>query len=400
VTDRSQQPAHRVSSADGATMKLSEDRFLTTHTGSLPRPQPLERLMFAKLDDEPFDEDRLAAEVRDAVHEAVRRQAASGIDIVCDGEMSREGMHYVRDHMEGFGGESTEPRRGRDIVEHPDAAQKLRAQSEGFGHMRSPACTGPIKYRDLDWLKTDIETFRAALEAAPVEEGFVTVTSPGTIAQIIENQHYESRDAYLMALADAVKVQCDAIVDAGFLLQVDAPDLAMEWHISFYDLPPADVHRLLETNVEAYNRAVADVPRDRIRLHVCWGNYAGPHTHDVAVEEIMNLVLASKAGGITFPAANPRHEHEWRAWENADIPDDTVLIPGVIDTLSPLVEHPQLVTDRIERWARIVPRENLIPSTDCGFGTFVGLSSVAPSVAYEKLATLGRGARVASDRLF
>ena len=330
----------------------------------------------------------------------MRRQAEAGIDVVCDGEMSREGMHYIREHMECFGGEAKEPRRGSDLAAHPDAAVRLRAQSDGFEHMRAPACTGAIKYRDLEWLNTDIATFRAALDASPAQEGFITVTSPGTIAQIIENQHYETREAYLMALADAVKVQCDAIIDAGFLLQVDACDLAMEYHFAFQDLPRERAHELLELNVEAYNRAIADVPSDKLRLHICWGNYSGPHTYDVPVAEIMDLILASRAGAITFPAANPRHEHEWRVWEQADIPSDVVLIPGVIDTLAPIVEHPELVADRIERWANVVPRENVMPSTDCGFGTFVGLSAVAPSVAYEKLAALGAGARIASERLF
>lgn len=381
-------------------MKRSEGRFLTTHTGSLPRPDEVERLMFSKLDEVQFDEERLADGIREAVRDAVARQADAGVDIVCDGEMSREGMHYIREHMEGFGGTSKEPRRGGDLAAHPDAAAKIRAQSEGFDHMRSPACTGAIKYRDLEWLQTDLDNFAAALEAHPVEEGFVTVTSPGTIAQLIENQHYETRDAYLAALADAVKVQCDAIVEAGHVLQVDACDLAMEYHFAFHDLPREQAHRELEGNVEAYNRAVADVPKDRLRLHVCWGNYPGPHNHDVPVSEIMDLILASKAGAITFPAANPRHEHEWRAWESAGVPEDVVLIPGVIDTLSPLVEHPELVADRIERWANIVPRENVLPSTDCGFGTFVGLSTVAPSVAYEKLSVLAQGAKMASDRLF
>ena len=379
-------------------MKRSTDRILVTHTGSLPRPQQLEELMFAKLDGEPYDEAELAREVRAAVHDCVQRQAAAGIDVVCDGEMSREGMQYVRDHMEGFGGES-KPFRASDLAEFPDAVARMLRQSDGMQHMRTPACTGAIKYRDLDWMQADIDTFRAALADVEVEEGFITVTSPGTVAQLIDNQHYESRDAYLTVLADAIKVQCDAIVDAGFVVQMDACDLPMEYHVDFQDVSRAEAHALLEANVEAINRAVADVPPDMVRLHVCWGNYAGPHHHDVPLAEIMDLIVACKTGAISFPAANPRHEHEWRAWEGVDLPTGTILIPGVIDTLSTFVEHPQLVADRLQRYIDLVGVENVMASTDCGFGTFVGFSAVSFDVAYAKLAALAEGATLASPAM-
>jgi 5-methyltetrahydropteroyltriglutamate--homocysteine methyltransferase len=379
-------------------MRRSEHGFLTTHTGSLPRPEDLQRAMFAKLEGEPHDAAQLEVLVREAVSDAVRRQAEAGIDIVSDGEMSREGMQYLREHAAGFDGES-KPFMARDVLEHPDAAARLGA-IEGVQHMKTPACTGAIKYRDTAWLQTDITNLTDALEGVDADEAFLTVTSPGTVAQLIENQHYESREAYLSALADAIKIQCDAIAEAGFLVQVDACDLPMEFHVDYRDLSRSQAHQLLEANVGAINRALADIPRDRIRLHVCWGNYPGPHHHDVPVAEIMDLILAVKAGAISFPAANPRHEHEWRAWETADLPDDVILIPGVIDTVSTFIEHPRVVADRISRFARIVGAENVIASTDCGFGTFVGFSAVAPSVAYAKLAALAQGAALASDELF
>ncbi len=375
--------------------RSSKERILTTHTGSLPRPEPLEQLMFAKLEGESYDQEALESLVADAVTEAVRKQTDAGIDVVCDGEMGREGMQYVRDHMEGFGGES-KAFRGRDLIEFPDAGMLVYQHTEGMRHMKTPACTGAIKYRDVEWLQTEIGNFKTALEGVHVEEAFMTVTSPGTVAQLIENKHYETRDAYLMALADATKVQCEAIVEAGFVLQMDACDLPMEYHVDFQDVSRQEAHKLLEANVEAINRAVADIPEDRIRLHVCWGNYAGPHVYDVPVGEIMDLILACKASAISFPAANPRHEHEWREWEKADLREGTVLIPGVIDTISSFVEHPQVVADRLRRFIEVVGAENVIASTDCGFGTFVGFNHVARSVAYAKLATLAEGSKLAS----
>jgi 5-methyltetrahydropteroyltriglutamate--homocysteine methyltransferase len=355
--------------------------------------------MFAKLDGEPFDQAQLDREVREAVREAVLKQADAGIDVVCDGEMGREGMQYVRDHMDGFGGES-KPFRARDIWDYPEVAQQLYEQVESLRHMRTPACTGAIGYRDLDWIETEIEVFRDALRDVPVAESFITVTSPGTVAQLIDNQHYESREAYMFALADAIKTQCDAIADAGFLVQMDACDLPMQFHVDFQDRTWKDAHELLELNVEAINRSLSDVPTESIRLHVCWGNYGGPHHHDVPMSEIIDLVLACRAGAYSFPAANPRHEHEWRAWEDASLPEGTVLIPGVIDTISPFIEHPQLVADRIDRFAGIVGPDNVIASTDCGFGTFVGMCSVPPRIAWAKLETLAEGARIASAALF
>jgi 5-methyltetrahydropteroyltriglutamate--homocysteine methyltransferase len=381
-------------------VKRSTDGILTTHTGSLPRPDRLEQIMFAKLEHEEFDEDELAAEIRAAVREAVRKQVDAGIRVVGDGEMSREGMQYVRDHMHGFGEESVSRAGFQDLLDHPQAMQRMFVGAAGLRHIQRPACIGPIEYKDLDWLERDFRNLREALAGVDYDEAFVTVTSPGTVAQILdENRHYETREAYITALADAVKVQCDAIVEAGFLVQIDACDLPMEFHTHFSDLPTKEAHAQLEVNVEAINRAVADVPADRLRLHVCWGNYPGPHHRDVPMSEILDLVLSCKAGAISFPAANPRHEHEWRAWEDVDL-DGRVLIPGVIDTVAPIVEHPRVVADRLQRFADVVGAENVIASTDCGFGTFVGSSPVAPSVAYAKLEALAEGARLASADVF
>jgi 5-methyltetrahydropteroyltriglutamate--homocysteine methyltransferase len=379
-------------------MNRSRDRILTTHTGSLPRPPKLERTMFAKLEGQQFDAAELQQLIRDAVREVVEKQVQAGISVVCDGEMSREGMQYLRDHATGFDGES-KPFMAKDLLEHPDSGARVGA-NEGAQHMKTPACTGQIKYRDTEWLATDIANFQSALDVVTVEEAFMTVTSPGTVAQLIENRHYESREAYMLALADVIKVQCDEIVNAGFILQVDACDLPMEFHVDYRDISRGEAHDLLGLNVEAINRALADVPRDRIRLHVCWGNYPGPHHRDVPLSEIMDLVLAVKAQAISFPAANPRHEHEWREWENAALPDDLILIPGVIDSVSTFIEHPRVVADRIGRFAQIVGAENVVASTDCGFGTFVGFSHLAPSVAYAKLEALALGADLASSELF
>ncbi len=380
-------------------MKRSQGRILTTHTGSLPRPEPLKELLFAKLEGEQVDEVDLEAQVRDAVAEAVQKQAAAGMDIVCDGEMGREGMQYLREHMNGFGGES-KPFRARDLVEYPEVGLHLWETVESLRHMKTPACTGAISYRDLAWIKQEIDDFRHALEQVTVEEAFMTVSAPGTVAQLIDNEHYETREAYLWALADAIKVQCDAIVGAGFLVQMDAPDLPMEFHVDFQDRSWKEAHDLLELHVEAANRSLADVPTEKIRFHVCWGNYGGPHHRDVPLAEIIDLVLGVRAEAYSFPAANPRHEHEWRDWQAASLPEGTVLIPGVIDTISPFIEHPRVVADRIARFAEVVGPENVIASTDCGFGTFVGMSSVAPGVAWAKLGALSEGAQLASAELF
>lgn len=379
-------------------MQRSEQRILTTHAGSLPRPDELAHAIFAKLDGTPPDPASLGALVRDAVIDAVARQVQAGISIVSDGEMGREGMQYLREHATGFDGES-KPFMAKDILDHPDAAARMIAD-EGVRHMRTPACTGRIKVRDTAWVETEIANLTAALEGVEAHEAFLTVTSPGTVAQLIANEHYESREAYMFAIADAIKIQCDAIARAGYLVQIDACDLPMEFHIDYRDLGRSAAHEMLELNVEAINRTLADIPRERIRLHVCWGNYPGPHHHDVPLSDIMDLILAVKAGAISFPAANPRHEHEWRAWEQAALDDDLILLPGVIDTVSTFIEHPRVVADRITRFARIVAPENVIASTDCGFGTFVGFSAVAPSVAYAKLASLAEGAALASKELF
>jgi 5-methyltetrahydropteroyltriglutamate--homocysteine methyltransferase len=265
--------------------------------------------------------------------------------------------------------------------------------------MTTPACIAPIVPRDTEAITRDIENFRAALQETPAEEAFLTVSSPGTVDQICANMYYDTREDYLWAIADATKPDWQEIVDAGFLLQVDAPDLPMQRHLDYKDSSFTEYHEAMEANVEAINRALGGIPADRVRLHVCWGNYPGPHHRDVKLADLIDLVLGIRAGAISFPAANPRHEHEWSVWRDVDLPDDTILIPGVIDPLTNFIEHPELVAERIARFATMVGPERVIAGTDCGFGTFVGMSPVLPRVAYAKLAAMAEGARIASARV-
>jgi 5-methyltetrahydropteroyltriglutamate--homocysteine methyltransferase len=394
-------------------MKRSSDRILTTHTGSLPRPDDLKEMIFAR-EEGRVDEAGLAARVSEAVRDAVAKQVQAGIDVVSDGEMGRIGMHYIKDRMNGFGG----PSRGlgddavderfsdetrmwlpADLREYPEVAMLAVGATEGAQRMTTPACSSEITPRDTEAVGREIADLEAALEATPAAQAFLTVSSPGTVAQICFNHYYDSHESYVFAIADAMKPEWKAIVDAGLLLQVDAPDLPMQRHLHFKDASFDEYHATMETNVEALSRALRDLPADRVRFHVCWGNYPGTHHHDVELKEIMDLVLSVRAGAISFPAANPRHEHEWSVWRDVDLPDETILIPGVIDSLTNFVEHPELVAERIGRFVDIVGPERVMAGTDCGFGTFVGLSPVQPRVAYVKLAALSEGARLASGRL-
>ncbi|HZU04882.1 MAG TPA: cobalamin-independent methionine synthase II family protein [Chloroflexota bacterium] len=379
-------------------MKRSTTRILTTHTGSLPRPEELTRLMYAVVERQPVDRAVLAARVREAVREAVQKQAEAGIDIVSDGEMSKPGFaNYVAERLTGFGGEPR-PFRARDLADFPEVRQQFA--SEGQAHIITPGCNGPISYRGEPAVQTDIANLKAALQGVPVEEAFIPAASPGCVVQITHNTYYPSRKEYLYALADALKHEYKAITNAGFLLQVDCPDLAMGRHVEFPDASSEEYRRNVALHVEALNHALADIPPERTRVHVCWGNYVGPHHWDVPLRELIDLLLQVRAQALSIEAANPRHAHEWEVFETVKLPDDKLLLPGVIDTKTNYIEHPELVAQRIVRFARLVGRENVIASTDCGFGTFVGFSAVVPRVAYAKLAALAEGARLASQRLW
>jgi 5-methyltetrahydropteroyltriglutamate--homocysteine methyltransferase len=369
---------------------VSGERILTTHTGSLPRPSAL---LQALGDGQVSD-----AFLRENVADVVAAQARAGVDIVSDGEMSKAGYStYVTDRLTGFGGRGAPLSAQKDALEFPDWGAPLLAGLETT--LVTPACVGEVAYDDADLLQRDITNLRAAVADHPEAEGFMSSASPGVISMFLENQHYPSHEAYLGALATAMKTEYDAIHASGFMLQIDCPDLAAGHHVQFPDMPLDEWKRTIALHVDVLNEATRDIPPEAMRLHLCWGNYAGPHNHDVPLAEILDIVLRARPSGISFEAANPRHEHEWHLFEDIALPDDKVLIPGVIDSTTNYIEHPELVAERIVRLARLVGRERVIAGTDCGFGTFAGYSPVFPSVVYAKLATLAEGAERAREKL-
>ena len=380
-------------------MKRSTDRILTTHAGSLPRPPDLTRMMWDLLDEKPVDQDKLATRVQEAVVEVVGKQREAGIDIVSDGEMSKVGFsNYVMQRYSGFANRAQFV--ATDLGDFPDIINKLFVENEGGRHLVMPNVEGPIELRDKDAVHRDIANFKKALGGTSPEMAFIAAVTPGQMLFNFPNLYYKSDAAYLEAAAKALSYEYKAIVDAGFNLQLDAPDLPMRAHCFTGGVGTADMKTYVPMAIEAMNEATRGLPPDKVRLHLCWGNYAGPHHHDVELKEIIEPVLKTNAGFIYFEAANPRHAHEWEVWEQAKIPDGKALIPGVIDTLTNHVEHPRLVAQRIETFARIVGRENVIAGTDCGFGTFVGWSGCDPKVAWLKLKALADGAAIASERLW
>jgi 5-methyltetrahydropteroyltriglutamate--homocysteine methyltransferase len=351
--------------------------------------------MFAREEGVPVDRAALASRVRAAVAEVVRRQAEAGVDVVDDGELSKPSYAtYVKDRLAGFGGTS-QALRYRDLVDFPEMAKRVFGDP-GRSRRRTPACDGPISVRDPQAAVADAENLRAALAATRAEEAFLTAASPGVISLFFRNDHYPSHEAYLAAIADAMRHEYEAVVGAGFVLQVDCPDLAMGRHIQFADLDLAEFRKMARLHVEALDHALARVPPDRVRMHVCWGNYEGPHHHDVPLADIVDIVFAARPSGISFEAANPRHAHEWRLFERVRLPEGKVLIPGVLESKSNFIEHPELVAQRIGRYAKLVGRENVIAGTDCGYGTWVGQAAVDPDVVWAKLAAMAEGARLAS----
>jgi 5-methyltetrahydropteroyltriglutamate--homocysteine methyltransferase len=395
-------------------MKRSSGRILTTHVGSLPRPADLATMILSGAQAGTAQQ-RAAYEARvaSAVKEAVEKQIAAGIDIVSDGEQGKIGfVNYVKDRLDGFGGKAT-PFQAADLMEFPGlgaggaaaaAAAIATGAREGGNEPPpapnwTPACDGEIRYREQDAYKKDIANFKVALEGKRYEEAFICSITPGNVAQVLANQYYPSRTAYLRALGNAMREEYRAIADAGFLLQLDACDLAMDRHINFKNNSVAEFRDVIAENVEMINEASEGIPAERIRLHLCWGNYQGPHHKDVELKDILDIVLRVRCGGVSFEAANPRHAHEWRVWRDVEVPQDLVLIPGVIDTNSTYIEHPDVVADRIKNFASIVGPERVIASTDCGFGTFIYLT-VPEQLAYAKLKTLVEGATLASKDLF
>jgi 5-methyltetrahydropteroyltriglutamate--homocysteine methyltransferase len=373
----------------------SSERFLTTHTGSLPRPDDLTKFMFAKAEGIPVDPAALAARVGSAIVEIVDRQVKAGIDIVNDGEMSKPSYAtYVKDRLTGFGGTTKAPIY-QDLIGFP-GMQKRVFSDPGRARRSAPACNGPIALRDPEAVRTDIANLKAAIGGKPVAGAFLSAASPGVISLFFANDHYPNHEAYLFAIADAMKAEYKAIVDAGFILQLDCPDLAMGRHIQFADLDLAAFRKMARLHIEAMNHALAGLAPERMRVHLCWGNYDGPHHYDVPLTDIIDLAFTARPTGISFEAANPRHAHEWKLFETIKVPEGKVLIPGVIESKSNFIEHPELVAQRIERYARLVGRENVVAGGDCGYGTWVGQAAVDPDVVWAKLAAMAEGARLAT----
>lgn len=382
-------------------MKRSVRRILTTHTGSLPRPEGLLTLLSAKESGALSDRAEFDDAVRAAVGETVRRQVEAGVDVINDGEMSKPGYStYVKDRLSGFEGESNAlTGMLADIKDFPEYGARFFSQSPAAA-LKMPACNGAIKYRDTHDLELDIANLKAATGGVKAEEVFMSAASPGVIAVFLANTHYPRREAYLAALADAMKTEYEAIHRAGFLLQVDCPDLAMNRHIQFADLKTSQFRKQAALQVEALNHALANIPAEAVRLHLCWGNYEGPHHRDIAFKDIVDIVLKAKPAGLSFEASNPRHEHEWKIWQDIKLPAGKVLIPGVLDSSTNFIEHPELVAQRIAHFASAVGRENVIAGSDCGFSTFAGFTVVDPKITWAKLKAMAEGARIASRELW
>jgi 5-methyltetrahydropteroyltriglutamate--homocysteine methyltransferase len=383
-------------------MKSSQERILTTHVGSLPRSDAVLKLLEAREAKAAYgaaDFDRM---VRQAVLEIVKRQAETGIDVVSDGETSKISYAtYVHDRLAGFSDEGSPgpPKPHLDVAPFPDFRKKM-AQLTGAQRFKRVTCVGPIKVQNREALTRDLANMRAAVDAVRPTEAFLTAASPGVVASFLPNRHYPSHGAYIEAIADAMREEYDAIVTAGFILQLDCPDLAMSRHTGFQDLTEAEFLKRAAFHVEVLNHALAKVPAERVRMHVCWGNYEGPHTHDIDFSKIVNIVLGANVQGIALEAANPRHEHEWAVWKEVKLPDDKLLLPGVIDTSTNYVEHPALVAERIIRFADVVGRERVIANTDCGFGTAAGTGKLDPEIVFLKLGALVAGAARATERLW
>ena len=380
-------------------MKRSVDRILTTHTGSLPRPPDVVEMLSAH-EASKADEAALASRVREAVAEVVRKQADARVDVLNDGETSKFVYStYVKDRLTGFGGQG--PMMGMaDLVDFPEYAQKMfqdmGADPEAY---LMPACIGEVRVKDRELVRADIDNLRAATEGVKAEEAFMSAASPGVIALFFRNQYYPSHEAYVGALADAMKEEYEAIAQSGFVLQLDCPDLAMGRHIQFPDESLEEFRRLARLNVEAMNHATAGIDPDQMRIHLCWGNYEGPHHKDVALKDIIDIVFAARPNGISVEACNPRHEHEWQLFEEVKLPEGKVLIPGVIDSTNNYIEHPQLVAQRVTRYARLVGQENVMAGSDCGFQTGAGMSAVDPKITWAKFEAMAEGARLATEQL-
>jgi 5-methyltetrahydropteroyltriglutamate--homocysteine methyltransferase len=379
-------------------MKRSRERILTTHAGSLARPTDLLEMVRAKDAGQPYDHEAFAARVRRAVGEAVQRQIDCGIDIVSDGEEGKPGFaNYVKDRLTGIvARDGLPPRISSDQADFPD----FQPPEGGTLNLRRMVCIGPLAWQDKAAVQTDIDNFQAALQAVEPTEAFLPAVSPGTLAQNVINEYYPDEEAFLFAAAEVMKEEYQAIVAAGFLLQIDSPDLAMGWHTQFPDKTLAEFRQIIAMRVEALNHALAGIPPEQVRHHICWGNGERPHHRDAELKDLIDILLRARAGAIYVEGANPRHGHEWKVFREVTLPEGMVVIPGVIDTKTNVIEHPELVADRIINYAQVVGRENVIAGTDCGFGTSADRTRVVASISWAKLQSLAAGARLASAQLW
>jgi 5-methyltetrahydropteroyltriglutamate--homocysteine methyltransferase len=380
-------------------LKTSTDRILVTLVGSLPRSQAVTDVLFARERGESLDESAARAIIADAVKDAVSHQVASGVDVVSDGEMSKISYAtYIKDRLTGFAGDTPrEP--GQDLVDFPRILKRL-ADTGATAKYKRPRCVAEIRVSDLRPAQTDVDNLQAAINASAPAEGFLNAASPGVIALFQPNDYYRTQDDYLEAVAEAMRAEYELITGAGLLLQIDAPDLAMGRHTMYRHHTIDDFLSSAARHVEVLNHALRNVPAERVRMHVCWGNYEGPHHHDVPLEQLLPVVVKARVQGLLIEGANPRHEHEWSVFREQRLPEDKVLIPGVISSTTNYIEHPQLVAERVCRYSDVVGRERVMAGTDCGFGTFAGFGPVDPDVAYLKLRSLAEGAAIASDRLW
>jgi 5-methyltetrahydropteroyltriglutamate--homocysteine methyltransferase len=378
-------------------MKTSSDRILTTHVGSLPRSAEVTDVVFGREQGRNVPAAQFAGVMMAAVRDAVGRQAAAGVDVVSDGEMSKISYAtYIKERLTGFEGDS--PRNPpADLEDFPEYLQRL-AKGGGTPSYRRPRCVGPIAVRDLAPLREDIACLKAALSGQETE-AFMNSASPGVIALFQPDEYYGRHEAYLEALAEAMRLEYEAIVSAGLLLQIDSPDLGLGRHTLFKGRSLSEYERLAALHIEVLNHALRNCPADRVRMHICWGNYEGPHHHDVPLEVLLPIVLRAKPQALLFESSNPRHAHEWAVVRDTPIPADKILIPGVIDSVSNFIEHPRLIAERLCRFADIVGRERVIAGTDCGFSSFAGFGVVDKDIVYAKLAALSEGAAIASERL-
>jgi len=386
-------------------MKRSTDRILTTHVGSLPRPDDLFEMMLARMDGNPVDETAYAARVRKAVADSVKQQVATGLDVVSDGEMGKPSfITYAAQRLDGLEKrEGTRPSpfsNTRETRDFPDYYNSAVADQVSARRRRAlMVCAGPIKYKGHDQLKSELDVLKSALKDVNATEAFVPAIAPSNVETTTPNEYYPTAEAYVFAIAEAMREEYKAIVDAGFLLQIDDPFL-VTYYITRPELDVAECRKWAELRVEALNAAIAGIPADRIRFHTCYSINMGPRVHDMQLKDIIDIIVKVRAGGYSFEAANPRHEHEWEEWKRAKLPDDKVLIPGVITQSTVLVEHPELVAQRIARFADVVGRERVIAGADCGFASFAGSNEVHPSIVWAKFAALVEGARIATRRLW